>query len=120
MYYFKNQLHPFGMFPHGWDYFSLVEGVFFLEGKIIDVMGHHCVHGLCIFETLGTPHVVVTRGAPVSTGWPCPDVPEGSQAYLTKVDYLIQLWRTSLVTLGNRDYVITRANWIIMFYAFIS
>lgn len=49
MYYFKNQLHPFGMFPHGWDYFSHVEEVFLLEGKIIDVMGHHYIHGLCNF-----------------------------------------------------------------------
>ena len=73
-----------------------------------------------IFDPWETPHIVVTRGAPVLMGWPCPDVPGGSQAYVTRVDYLIQLWRVSPVALGNWDYVITRANWIIMFYAFIS
>ena len=49
MYYFKNQSNPFGMFPHGWEYFSRVEGVFLLEGKIIDVMGHHFLQVLCNF-----------------------------------------------------------------------
>ena len=77
------------MFPHGWNYFSRVEGVFFLKGKIIDVTGHHFLNELCNFDPWETPHVVVTRGAPVLTGWPCPDVPGGSQAYVTMVDYLI-------------------------------